>query len=102
MMRGYVYQRVVGIESFHGLASHLTGRPKVAALLGFREGVPSGDTFREWWQNRLGKRWRDATETIVAEYFRPELADHPERAPDDRPVMPARSFAKAFYQFDPG
>jgi IS4 transposase len=29
-------------------------------------------------------------------------ADHPERAPDDRPVMPARSFAKAFYSFDPG
>ena len=29
-------------------------------------------------------------------------ADHPDRAPDDRPVMPARSFAKAFYQFDPG
>lgn len=29
-------------------------------------------------------------------------ADHPEQAPDDRPVMPARSFAEAFYSFDPG
>jgi hypothetical protein len=47
-----------------------------ATLLGFTKGVPAGDTFRKWWRNRLGKRWRDATETIVTEYFRPELADH--------------------------
>lgn len=47
MMKVFVYQRIVGVESFHGLASHLDGRPKVAALLGFTEGVPSGDTFRE-------------------------------------------------------
>ncbi|WP_162562627.1 transposase [Salinigranum rubrum] len=76
MMKAFVYQRIVGVESFHRLASHLNGRPKVAALLGFTEGVPSGDTFREWWQNRLGDRERDATETVIAEYFRPELADH--------------------------
>lgn len=29
-------------------------------------------------------------------------ADHPERVPDNRPVMPARSFAKAFYLLNPG
>ena len=76
MMKAFVFQRIVGVESFHRLASHLNGRPKVAALLGFTEGVPSGDTFREWWQNRLGDRERDATETVIAEYFQPELADH--------------------------
>lgn len=76
MMKALVYQRLVSIDSFHGLASHLNGRPKVAGLLGFTESVPSGDTFREWWRNRLEERWRDAAETIVTEYFRPELADH--------------------------
>jgi IS4 transposase len=75
MMRGFVYQRIVGLSSFHELASHLEGRPKITHLLGFTENVPNSDTFREWWKNRLEERWRDATETIVAEYFRPELAD---------------------------
>ena len=29
-------------------------------------------------------------------------ADYPERVPDDRAVMPARSFVKVFYSFNPG
>ena len=35
MMKAFVYQRIVGVESFQRLASHLDGRPKVAALHGF-------------------------------------------------------------------
>ncbi|WP_435095092.1 hypothetical protein [Halorubrum sp. N11] len=46
MIKAFVYQRIVGIKSFYGLASHFDGRLKVAALLGFTEGLSAGDTFR--------------------------------------------------------
>ena len=75
MMQAFVYKHIVGIPSFHRLESHLKGNPKVAEILGFDSGVPNGDTFRDWWQNRLGERWRDASEEVTDLYFRPELAD---------------------------
>lgn len=76
MMRAFVYQRIAGLDSYHALASHLEARPRIAAKLGIAGGVPSADTFREWWKGKLDEQLRETTETVVERHFKPALADY--------------------------
>lgn len=73
MLRAFVYQRLVGISSFHKLAIHLDFHREVARVLGFEEHIPAGDTFREWWRNRFDQDERDTAE-IAQTFFRQALS----------------------------
>lgn len=73
MVRAFVYKRLVDISSFHRLTSHLNGNPRVRQSLGFSEEIPAGDTFREWWKNRLDEQQRKVTENIADTIMAPRL-----------------------------
>jgi hypothetical protein len=73
MVRAFVYKRLVDISSFHRLTSHLTGNPRVRQALGFSDEVPAGDTFREWWKNRLDEQQREVTEDVADTIMAPRL-----------------------------
>lgn len=61
------------ITSWHRLHSHLKSSPRVAALLGFEDDIPSGDTFRRYWED-LDPEDREFIREDVVGAYRSEIA----------------------------
>ena len=73
MMQAFLYHYIADTGSFHRLESHLKANPKIAHAFGFTETVPAGDTFREWWKNRLNERQRDVLEDVAENILGPRI-----------------------------
>ena len=73
-LKAFLYAEVLDdYRSYNALASHLSAHPHVAVNLGFTNGVPHWDTFRDWHQDRLPSEQLEAIPDVAEIYIQPRV-----------------------------
>lgn len=72
MLGAHVYRILAELDSYHDLHSHLGTYPQVRGALGFDD-VPSHDTLRAWWTERLDDGRRTVVESLCEYVYKDRL-----------------------------